>query len=257
MANPVLIGRSDQLNDDDVKIDIENKTLNIGGQRHPIPDLYELKFTANEGRKPLWILDGQHRIHGMGNSPFVVDEQGNQIPNSSFAADEIIPVVFIIDPAYQPKFLAKIFTEVTTEARKMDGLHGDWMQYAFELGDYNGSEEALLAVKTAIELNTKQNIDALQNEFYNAVKFNPHKDLVHVPPFKNLNSMGFRKMLTSTFYDNYSGPGNDWPTPEDLATSIVRFYRACVTCDARSTTDSRLFGADTGLEKLTSMFFDP
>ena len=52
------------------------------------------------------------------------------IANGTIVADEVIPVVFIIDASYQSKFLAKIFTEVTTEAKTMDKLHGDWMQYA-------------------------------------------------------------------------------------------------------------------------------
>jgi len=256
MANPVLIGRSDQLNGNDVKIEIANKTLNVGGMRHPIADLFELDFTSNATNKPLWILDGQHRIHGMGESPFVVDAQGNQIPNGSIAADELIPVVFIIDPAYQPKFLAKIFTEVTTEARKMDSLHGDWMQFAFDLGDYNDSDEAKLAIEVAIELTTKQNIDAMANQFYNAIKFNPHKDINHVAPFKLLTAMSFRKNLTTTFYNAYNGPGGTWPTPEELAICIVRFYRACVACDSQSSTNSRLFSSNSGLEKLAGMFFD-
>ena len=135
MANPVLIGRSNKLGVDGVDIEIKPVTVNEPGRPdQQVPNLYSLKLSYVGDKKPLWILDGQHRIHGLGNSPFINDQHGNQIPNGSIVADETIPVVFVVDEErYNAKFLAKIFTEVTTEAVKMDELHGDWMQYSFEM----------------------------------------------------------------------------------------------------------------------------
>ena len=256
MANPVLIGRSDQLNGGTVDIQIHQKTMNIQGNHTPIPGLYEIHLKAHAANKPLWILDGQHRIHGLGNSPFVTDDNGNPIANGTIVADEVIPVVFIIDASYQSKFLAKIFTEVTTEAKTMDKLHGDWMQYAFELGDYSNNTEATLSLNAAIELGSMQTVDGVSNPFFDKVKFNPHKEVGNpTPPFKSLTSLAFRKLLENSFYDDYSGPGNNWPSPKELATCFVRFYRAAVECDGQSHADSRLFSSTKGLEKLTNQLF--
>ena len=262
MANPVLIGRSDQLAQPGVSMGINQKTIPSGAMNVPVPHMWSLDFTESNGRKPLWILDGQHRIHGMGNSPHVLDDNGNQMFNGSHAENELIPVVFIIDAGYQPKFLAKIFTEVTTESRKMDGLHGDWMQYAFELGDYNESQEALLAMKTVIELASTQDIDNIPNQFYDSIKFNPHHPIIPVSAFRKLTATKLREMIEDGFYNQYDGPNNkdptllpqNWPTPIELATSIVRFYRACIQTDGLALTTSKLFGPNDGYELLADTF---
>lgn len=257
MANPVLIGRSDELNGTSVNIEVKQKSLNVNGIHHPIPELFEVSLSAAGQQKPLWILDGQHRIHGLGDSPFVLDDQGNQIPNGSIVADEVIPVVFIIDDSYKPKFLAKIFTQVTTEAKTMEPLHGDWMQFAFQLGDYANNEEGRLAFYASIELASIQDIDNTPNPFYDKVKFNPHKELVNpVSPFKSISSLWLRKLLQRTFYEDYTGPGKNWPNAEELANCIVRFYRAAMECDSNSGSDSRLFGPNKGLETLTVPLFE-
>ena len=135
MANPVLIGRSDKIGMPGVSLSITPKTVESGQTTIPVPDVFNIEVESSENRKPLWILDGQHRIHGLGESPEIVDDSGAPVPNGSIVADETIPVVFIIDDAYTPQFLAQIFTEVTTEAKPMKPLHGDWMKYAFEMGD--------------------------------------------------------------------------------------------------------------------------
>jgi hypothetical protein len=262
MANPVLIGRSDQLAQPGVSMHINQKTIPSGAMSIPVPDMWSLDFTESNGRKPLWILDGQHRIHGMGNSPHVLDVNGNQIFNGSHAENELIPVVFIIDAGYQPKFLAKIFTEVTTESRSMEPLHSDWMRYAFELGDYNESEEALLAMKAVIELASIQDIDNSPNPFYDRIKFNPHHPITPVSAFRKLTAKKLREMIEDSFYKQYDGPndpipGNlpqDWPTPVQLATSIVRFYRACIQTDGLALTTSKLFGPNDGYELLADTF---
>lgn len=262
MANPVLIGRSDQLARQGVDLTIDQKTILVQGANVPVPGMWKLEFSENQGYKPLWILDGQHRIHGMGNSPHVIDAQGVQIPNGSIAQDELIPVVFIVNEAYRPKFLAKIFTEVTTESKKMDGLHGDWMQYAFELGDYTDNDEASLSMKAVIELATLQDIDNIPNPFYDKIKFNPHNQIAPAGAFRKLSSKKLREQLENGFYAAYDGPNDqdpnlapqNWPSEEDLATCIVRFYRACLLSDARSATTSKLFSPTDGYELLADTF---
>ena len=118
MANPVLIGKSNMLNHNGVSINVEEMKVQVPNARPVlVPYVYKIILESTLAHKPLWILDGQHRIHGLGNSPYVVDDDGTPIsPNGSIVENETIPVVFVIDSIYQPKFLAKIFTEVTTEA---------------------------------------------------------------------------------------------------------------------------------------------
>ena len=134
-----------------------------------------------------------------GKFPHVVDAQGVQIPNGSIAQDEFIPVVFIVNEAYRPKFLAKIFTEVTTESKKMDGLHGDWMQYAFELGDYTDNDEAILSMKAVIELATLQDIDNIPNPFYDRIKFNPHNQIAPAGAFRKLSFKKTKRAIREWF----------------------------------------------------------
>ena len=62
---------------------------------------------------PLWIIDGQHRINGLGNE--------NCTQN-----DNPIPVVFLINSGgtfYNGANLAKIFAQVTTAATPLGNLH--------------------------------------------------------------------------------------------------------------------------------------
>ena len=162
MANPVLIGRSDNIKPNpisgqDCSISIAPMKIELpNGSKVQVPNVSIVNINGSSSSKPLWILDGQHRIHGLGQSPFPVDEKGRKIPeNASILADEVIPVVFVIDENYNPEFLAKIFTEVTTESQPMSPIHEDWMQYAFHMKPYD-KQNTRLAMEVVIELTNQQ-----------------------------------------------------------------------------------------------------
>ena len=89
--------------------------------------------------KPLWILDGQHRIRGL-----AISRQ----------ASNPIPFVLLLNAGgsfYSGPDLAKIFAQVTTYAEKLDSLHNAWLTYAFGLGEYDASDARCRARKQAME----------------------------------------------------------------------------------------------------------
>ena len=228
MANPVLLGRSNNAGGEESDTTVYAKQMrnSDGGL---ITDVYELKIKMSDDLKPLWILDGQHRIHGMGNSPF--DEM-----TGSILEDEVIPVVFVIDDQYEPDFLAKIFTEVTTEAVKMDELHGDWMQYSFEMADYR-AEDAREAFKVVLQLNNNAQIGGIENPFYGQIQFNPNLETESILSFGNIRADKFREFICRRYHAAEGNLGE-----EDVATAIVYFLHASVQLDNYSAGDSRLFG---------------
>src|SRR6202008_2749268 len=65
MANPVLLGTAIQnLNHPKITITINQKTIRTSsGEVIPIPNYFEVDiYYEPTNRKPIWILDGQHRI---------------------------------------------------------------------------------------------------------------------------------------------------------------------------------------------------
>ena len=238
MANPVLIGRSDKIKPNPIPnqdCSVNATPLQIqtsNGSSITVPNVSTLEINGNSSAKPLWILDGQHRIHGLGQSPFPVDDKGNRIlNNASILADEGIPVVFVIDDNYSPEFLAKIFTE-RTESEKMSPIHEDWMQYAFHMKPYN-KQSTRLAMEVVIELTNKQSIDAMRNDFYNKIQFNP-KEMNYGEGVFKYTSIEFRRLLEANYFENIP-VGRTPKSSQEIAQCIVRFYRACCRLDNAQT----------------------
>jgi len=244
MANPVFIGRSDQIatahteNGASVSakpftmqyVHTDNSKINI-----PVPGIFNIGMKkGSRGEKPLWILDGQHRIHGLGQSPFPENSQGHHIQNNaSIMADQVIPVVFVIEKNYTPQFLAKIFTEVTTEAEKMSNIHEDWMQYAFRMKPYDNSTTAD-AMGVVIELCNTQIVDHESNPFYSSIQFNPIRKEYGVGTLK-FNSYEWRELFENHYFERI-GPTVQKKTSSEIVETFVKFYRACVGLDWRHKT---------------------
>ena len=243
MANPVLIGRSDQIpstpSTTQPNVNAKQHTVeytHTDNSKHdvPVPGIFDIKISKPGAEKPLWILDGQHRIHGLGQSPFPENNQGHFIQNNaSLLADQVIPVVFVIEKNYTPQFLAKIFTEVTTEAEKMSNIHEDWMQYAFKMKPYDKSSTAD-AMEVVIRLCNTQNVDYESNPFYSSIQFNPLKKEYGVGTLK-FNSYEWRELFEDNYFEKL-GPNKSKKDADELVVSFVRFYRACVNLDWRHKT---------------------
>jgi len=296
MANPVLVGRSDKLNQPDVSLGTSPHRINIGGTSEVVPGVFEVRFTSSDEHKPLWVLDGQHRIHGIGNSDLRVDEDGNPIPNNgTLLQNQPIPVVFIIEQNYTAKFLAKIFTQVTTKAEPMHAIHGDWMEYAFDMGDYDGVS-AKYAMNAVADLTTIQEFDNVANPFFGQIVFNPKNTQIPEKMIDDqVSSKKFRIFLQKYYFDNLTNlhaehhedpvmcaeehPGltheawvevqaglTDETILEQIKTrrerytrkfakAFVRFYRAGKETDTTSNNGSKIFDTDNLLPKFSKQFF--
>jgi DGQHR domain-containing protein len=164
MPNPVLLGQNAFVNG---AIQISPKTL---ANSPTLTGTYEVKIDDSQltpGQKPLWILDGQHRIAGL---------------DKSAQRHNPVPVVFLLDGgsgAYTSPLLAGLFAQVTTSATKLDELHNEWLTFAFGLDSYVSSKpkaseyhKAFEAVATLCREPSYQNS---ANPFYNAIAFNQHQ----------------------------------------------------------------------------------
>ena len=257
MANPVLIGRSDLIpkepKNDDTNVEANQFKIPVNKTEINVPGVFKLEITKKDDDKPLWILDGQHRIHGLGQSPYAVNDQGKKIlVNGSIVADEVIPVVFVIDKSYNPKFLAKIFTEVTTQAKKMSAIHEDWMKYAFDMKPYNDPLQNT-AMDIVISINKMQKVDSTTNAFFDSIQFNPSNKSFGVGSLK-YSSLELRELI----YDNYclSIPLKKAPKPaDDVASAFIRFHRACSDLDPAHAIGKSKILSSKGNKFLTSFFF--
>jgi len=125
MPNPVLLSRNPLNTNNSIQINpFVIKTSS--GPIIPVNNLYTITVSIpkkDSNQKPLWILDGQHRIFGIGTQ--------SKFPKTK------VPFVLLFDQVYQPGDFAKIFAQVTTEATPLDKLHQEWLQFAFDLGVYD------------------------------------------------------------------------------------------------------------------------
>ena len=71
--------------------------------------------------RPFWIIDGQHRIHGINNSNKKIEEIG----------------IIIFDESFDVSQTAKIFAEINTLQQKLPLLHEIFMAHRFKLSHNN------------------------------------------------------------------------------------------------------------------------
>lgn len=233
MANPVLLGTAIQnINPPDVYIGSRQKSVTASnGQVIPIEDHFEIEINyQSHMNKPIWILDGQHRIKGLAHS---------------VQKNELVPFVLLHDVTkYEPKFLAKIFTHVTTGAKPMEPVHGEWMKFAFDLGVYKETSHKS-AMKATIFLCKEPDLSGHVNPFYNKIQFNPY--IQPAPKWKSFefNSIEWEKIISSNFY----GKGGKLP-PLELAEEIVKATLAFEKYDAHRDNDSKIFSSKVKQHKI-------
>lgn len=183
--------------------------------------MFTLTVNFTDTSKPLWILDGQHRLEGM---------------SASKQKDEPIPFVLLYDNVlYGPPFLAEIFTQVTTGATPMEPLHADWMQFAFKLGSYE-QESAQKSMRTTICLCTEAILDNESNPFQNKIQFNPYS--FHTGYFAfAFTEMEWVKLIADNYYSH-----SNYLMPEQLAAEIAKAVRAFEQLDQKRNQTSKIFG---------------
>ena len=127
MPNPILIGENPH-----TKAPPKVKPYLTAGNETSVWEL-QIDQTPSGPEKPLWILDGQHRIAGL---------------SESAQSSNPVPVVFLLNQGshhysadtYSADTLAKIFAQVTTSATPLGKLHREWLSYAFKLNHYSPQE---------------------------------------------------------------------------------------------------------------------
>jgi len=116
MANPILLA-----------VHPENKDLITLTQSPTEAELYFLQvylYKNSIDKKPLLIIDGQHRLAGL-----------NKVNKYK---DNYIPFVLLFDEnssVYRASELAKIFAQVSTSATPLNKVHKLWLEYTFQLGE--------------------------------------------------------------------------------------------------------------------------
>ena len=239
MPNPVLLCENTTLGSRPISA---RQQLNNG-----VPtDVWEVEIdipTGNPG-KPLWILDGQHRINGLA---------------ASVQATAPLPVVLLLNQgnaSYSGPTLAKIFAQVTTEATPLTDLHQEWLTFAFKLKAYDITSPTAAptrrAMETVAELCRKPTVGSsgLTNPFHNVIRFNDHDTTIPRPrPGGFAYSCSELKELFLRYYYNCASQIGHHLSPIDLVTEFVAAFNALVSSVTAPQQESVFFGTTPRYEQ--------
>jgi len=233
MPNPVLLCENVVNN---LKVILIEQQRATGGIPTNIWEITLPEPTAGS-HKPLWILDGQHRIDGLANS---------------LQSDNVIPVVLLLNEGlanpYSGPLLAKIFAQVTTSATKLDELHNEWLTFAFNLDRYDsrlGSEasqhkQAMEAVaelcRTPLALPPSTN-----NPIFNEIKFNIHVSVNPRPGGFTFSCIDWKDLFRANYYSNSATVGAHL-SPKALAQQISFAFIALTQVVTAPLNESVFFG---------------
>lgn len=183
---------------------------------------------------PLWIIDGQHRITGLGDPACI--QKDNQIP-----------FVLLLNNGqqfYDGRILAKIFAQVTTEATPLATLHKEWLTFAFNLDQYAAGSPAHSAMEAVAHLcKMPQNaISRKVNAFHDDIRFNDGlpsqpKFLGHQYDCKDLS-----EIVSTHYYGESSKFGH--MNSSDLACQISMAFEV-LKRNVRAPQDKSVFFGDS------------
>ncbi len=235
MPNPVLLSENAFSG---IRLEARHQKLAGGVET----DIWIVSIPEPSGRKqkPLWILDGQHRIHGLAKS-----KQSNNK----------VPLVLLLNsgvPTYKPQTFAKLFAQVTTSATKLHALHDEWLTYAFQLSAYApgdpSSKDHTFAMETVARLCEKQSLrNSIANPFFDSITFNPYRQPVPHP-----TGGGFEytcqdlKDIVLQYYYAEVGPARPALTPGDLAVELGLAYVALQKVVKNEAKETVFFGDTPG-----------
>ena len=233
MPNPVLLGEN--------KFSGEQILINPKLINNTHSGIYEIKFndTLDEDNKQLWILDGQHRINGLGKSK----QKNNPVP-----------IVLLLDSGsgtYPPEILAKIFAQVTTTNQKLDDLHNEWLTYTFSLEKYKNSIERQKSMKTVCFLSFNQTFNNFNNPFLNQIQFNSFYNNNNKKNGYDISCIILQKLL----YDHYYNlPNSNHLDPHVLAEQICLSFLA-LERNVQNCTESVFFGTQNYYQEIARHAF--
>jgi hypothetical protein len=181
----------------------------------------EVAVTDSDQPKPLWILDGQHRINGLAKSA----QKGDPVP-----------FVLLLNQSgahYSGPDLAKIFAQVTTTAEQLDDLHDEWLTFAFNLRSYgppNPNEQRHRdSMTTVAHLCRWPQIPGggnKANPFFDHIQFNHYKPRTTPDPGGFSYSCLELKDLIYTSYYSQPPVGGQHLSPSELAGQFLLFHDA-------------------------------
>lgn len=186
-------------------------------------EMYGLQIAVPDAGepKPLWILDGQHRIHGLMKSA----QKGDPIP-----------FVLLLNQGgahYSGPDLAKIFAQVTTSAEPLDELHDEWLTFAFQLKEYGPPDpthqehrDAMTTVAYICRWPLIKDGSTRTNPFFDHVQFNHFK--TKTTPDPGGFSYSCRELKDLLYRSYYAEPVTTPPhlAPKELATQFLLAHDA-------------------------------
>ncbi|MFC5678435.1 DGQHR domain-containing protein [Aeromicrobium endophyticum] len=235
MPNPVLLSAN---------IDhagLEPKVLNAPDGTPTTLWQIDVPIPQESDAKPLWILDGQHRINGLAKSS---------------QADNPIPIVLLLNApgqtAYSGRDFAHIFAQVTVTAKGLNPIHEEWLTYSYELDRYAptvaGSEahrssfEAVAHLCGDVSFSTPD-----PNPWLNGIVFNPEQGTT--PPATlagfHYSSPELKDLILKHFYLQ-----NGILDPQELAEQLALAYSALTKAIAMPHDESVFFGKGTYAHKV-------
>lgn len=186
--------------------------------------------------KPLWILDGQHRINGLA---------------ASAQRNNAIPVVLLLNQnahAYSGPLVAKLFAQVTTAAAPLDELHDEWLTFAFKLRTYAnsnpGAPAEAKAMQAVAELCRKPTFGGnVANPFHNQIRFNDHSSAScgPLPGGFHYDCVELKEIIHRGYYA-VSSPSGGHLAPEQVAEQVALAFIALTQKVAAPQQDSVFFG---------------
>ena len=236
MPNPILVGQNNSASSPPIAT-----PYTIAGNSTPLWKI-ELDDDPFKLEKPLWILDGQHRIAGLSSSA----QSSNQVP-----------IVFLLNQGstyYQPDTLAEVFAEVTTSATPLGTLHREWLSFAFDLNDYSKNEPDAShqhrSMEVVVELCKTPSFAGSANPYFDRLRFNDHSPQTKLIPGGYAYDCKELKQIVYESYFNAQIQASTL-TPAELAREMCAARRALEAVTAGTqTSNSVFFGDDAHHQKI-------
>ncbi|MFG3441135.1 hypothetical protein ACGF0J_28120 [Nonomuraea sp. NPDC047897] len=213
MPNPVLLAKNAFASGISISPkQIPNTSYDTGTFIVDVPE-----GAQDSASRPLWILDGQHRIAGL---------------SKSAQSQDPVPIVLLLDDgsnSYSSPLLASLFAQVTTAATKLDELHNEWLTYAFDLGKYSientTSSAAKLAFESVVDICRTPSFRGTSNPFFNNVQFNEHRPAAPTYGGFTFKCNKLADLITRHYY-NLPLQHHKHLNPAELASELSHAYLA-------------------------------
>lgn len=237
MSNPLLFSVQDPI-DPAVNIDIEemgDPGNDVDGDSTFV--LVKIEYPNNpEGpTRPLVVIDGQHRLEGIGSNAILGTEQ--------------LPFVLLYDDTgvglYPGRYQAETFTMVTTTAKDLAQPHKDWMRFTFGLKPFNPISDInrRKAYETVLFLCRTDAFGPREPNpiFFNRIRFNTSPSATVSWGYTDADGLALDATKLSNFILKHYYELGGLLAPQELARALSNAMAALANNDPNAGTTSRLF----------------